>query len=497
MPTDAREAIDVPAEIQIRGVSKWFGEHKVLKSVSADVKRGEALVVIGPSGSGKTTLLRCINMLEEFQEGEIRIGGDAMGYTIDAAGRRVRRSEAEIAGMRAKLGMVFQSFNLFPHMSVLKNVALGPMRVLRMAPTEAAAHAAALIARVGLADKKDALPGQLSGGQQQRVAIARALAMKPKAMLFDEVTSALDPELVAEVLDVMRQLSAGGHDDGDRYPRDGFRAGVRAPRAVHGGRRDRRTGRARKAVPGPAVEAVAGLRSSASNRAINCEHSPHAQTQPGQRRSMSNPASDQEGARSRSGPLSGLRVIDAGTMIAGPLAATQLADFGAEVIKVELPGIGDSMRHWAPMKDGRSLWWKVIARNKRLITLSLSKPRGQELFRELVRGADIVIENYRPGTFERWGLGYSDLAKINRRLVLECASSSASGSRARTPSVAATARSRRRSRASRPSPAFPIGHPPCPASRWPIPWPRRLPPCQPCLPSITATTATAPARRST
>lgn len=117
------------------------------------------------------------------------------------------------------------------------------------------------------------------------------------------------------------------------------------------------------------------------------------------------------------GPLSGLRVIDAGTMIAGPLAATQLADFGADVIKVELPGTGDSMRHWTPMKEGRSLWWKVIARNKRLVTLTLSKPRGQELFRELVRSADIVIENYRPGTFERWGLGYQELAKINPRLV--------------------------------------------------------------------------------
>lgn len=120
----------------------------------------------------------------------------------------------------------------------------------------------------------------------------------------------------------------------------------------------------------------------------------------------------------RAGPLSGLRVIDAGTMIAGPLAATQLADFGAEVIKVELPRIGDSMRHWAPMKEGRSLWWKVIGRNKRLVTLTLSKSEGQEIFRDLVRTADIVIENYRPGTFERWGLGYSDLASINPGLVL-------------------------------------------------------------------------------
>lgn len=120
----------------------------------------------------------------------------------------------------------------------------------------------------------------------------------------------------------------------------------------------------------------------------------------------------------RAGPLMGLRVLDAGNMIAGPLAATQMADFGADVIKVELPGVGDSMRHWAPMKDGRSLWWKVIGRNKRLITLALSKPRGQELFKQLVRDADVVIENFRPGTFERWGLGYSELSKINPRLIM-------------------------------------------------------------------------------
>lgn len=118
------------------------------------------------------------------------------------------------------------------------------------------------------------------------------------------------------------------------------------------------------------------------------------------------------------GPLAGLRVIDAGNMIAGPLAATQMADFGADVIKLELPGVGDSMRHWTPMKEGLSLWWKVIARNKRLITLTLSHPRGQELFRELVRDADVLIENYRPGTFERWGLGYEELSRINPRLVM-------------------------------------------------------------------------------
>lgn len=130
------------------------------------------------------------------------------------------------------------------------------------------------------------------------------------------------------------------------------------------------------------------------------------------------PHADPVDAYTRKGPLAGLRVIDAGTMIAGPLAATQLADFGADVVKIELPGVGDSLRHWAPMKDGRSLWWKVIARNKRVITLALSKPRGQEIFRELVRTADIVIENFRPGTFERWGLGYDALAALNPRLVM-------------------------------------------------------------------------------
>jgi ABC-type polar amino acid transport system ATPase subunit len=199
-----------PVEIDIRGLSKWYGAHQVLKGLSTEVRRGEAVVLIGPSGSGKTTFLRCINLLEPFQEGEILIGGEAMGYEVDAAGRRRRRSERDIARMRAQVGMVFQSFNLFPHMTALKNVALGPVRVNGMPRPEAEALAAALLARVGLADKLQTVPGRLSGGQQQRVAIARALAMSPKAMLFDEVTSALDPELVAEVLDVMRQLLQDG-----------------------------------------------------------------------------------------------------------------------------------------------------------------------------------------------------------------------------------------------------------------------------------------------
>jgi ABC-type polar amino acid transport system ATPase subunit len=199
-----------PVEIEIRGLSKWYGTHQVLKALSTDVRRSEAVVLIGPSGSGKTTFLRCINMLEQFQEGEIRIGGESMGYETNTAGRRRRRSERDIARMRAKVGMVFQSFNLFPHMTALKNVALGPVRVNGVGRKEADELAASLLARVGLADKLDVVPGRLSGGQQQRVAIARALAMSPKAMLFDEVTSALDPELVAEVLDVMRQLREDG-----------------------------------------------------------------------------------------------------------------------------------------------------------------------------------------------------------------------------------------------------------------------------------------------
>jgi polar amino acid transport system ATP-binding protein len=207
MSTDPSRAI---AEIAIRNVSKSFGGHKVLAGVSTDVKKGEAVVVIGPSGSGKTTLLRCVNLLEQFEEGEITIGGQPMGYRIDEDGKRIRRSERELAAMRAQVGMVFQSFNLFPHMNVLRNVALGPVRAQGMPRKEAEGIARSLLARVGLEDKADAAPNQLSGGQQQRVAIARALAMRPRAILFDEVTSALDPELVGEVLDVMRDLVEEG-----------------------------------------------------------------------------------------------------------------------------------------------------------------------------------------------------------------------------------------------------------------------------------------------
>lgn len=208
MSIEARSKDDTA--ITVSGVSKWFGAHQVLKDVTTEVRQGEAVAVIGPSGSGKTTLLRCVNLLEEFEQGEITIGDQSMGYKTHSSGKRVRRPETEIAAMRAQVGMVFQSFNLFPHMNVLKNVALGPIRTLAMPRREAEERAAALLARVGLAQKAGAMPGCLSGGQQQRVAIARALAMHPKAILFDEVTSALDPELVGEVLDVMRQLVQDG-----------------------------------------------------------------------------------------------------------------------------------------------------------------------------------------------------------------------------------------------------------------------------------------------
>jgi ABC-type polar amino acid transport system ATPase subunit len=210
MSTDLDPAGARP-EIEIHRLSKWFGPLQVLKDVSFSVEQGEAVVVIGPSGSGKTTLLRCINFLEEYQEGEVRIGGMPIGYERDPrTGIRRRQGKRDVARLRAQVGMVFQSFNLFPHMTVLRNVTVAPIRIKGMARRESEELAIDLLNRVGLGDKLDSYPANLSGGQQQRVAIARALAMQPRAMLFDEVTSALDPELVGEVLAVMRQLAESG-----------------------------------------------------------------------------------------------------------------------------------------------------------------------------------------------------------------------------------------------------------------------------------------------
>lgn len=197
--------------IEVRGVSKSFGAVRVLQDISFDVKEGEVVVLVGPSGSGKSTLLRCINFLEEFQSGQILVDGDSVGYSADASrGARRRQSESAIAQHRSKAGMVFQNYNLFPHKTALENVMMGPVLVNKESKDEARAHARELLAKVGLADRADHFPSQLSGGQQQRVAIARALAMRPKVMLFDEVTSALDPELVEEVLKTLRDLSNDG-----------------------------------------------------------------------------------------------------------------------------------------------------------------------------------------------------------------------------------------------------------------------------------------------
>jgi polar amino acid transport system ATP-binding protein len=196
--------------IQVRDLRKRFGKLEVLRGVSFDVKRGEVLAIIGPSGSGKSTLLRCLNFLEAYEAGQVLFDGTLVGYRNDASGRLRPDSERNIRRVRARMGMVFQSFNLFPHKTVLENVIEGPVVVQRVPRAEAENRARTLIARVGLTDKLTTYPTLLSGGQQQRAAIARALAMQPDAMLFDEPTSALDPELVGEVLEVMRTLAAEG-----------------------------------------------------------------------------------------------------------------------------------------------------------------------------------------------------------------------------------------------------------------------------------------------
>ena len=184
--------------IEIKGLCKSFGADEVLKGIDLSIDEKEVVVIIGPSGSGKSTLLRCINHLEEPTAGEVIVDGITLS------------SEANINKVREEVGMVFQRFNLFPHMTVLENIMLAPMKVKHAVRAEAEKTARELLARVGLAEKADAYPDNLSGGQQQRVAIARALAMHPKVMLFDEPTSALDPEMVGEVLDVMRALANEG-----------------------------------------------------------------------------------------------------------------------------------------------------------------------------------------------------------------------------------------------------------------------------------------------
>jgi polar amino acid transport system ATP-binding protein len=195
--------------VRTEAVHKRFGRTEVLKGISLDVAKGDVLCVLGPSGSGKTTLLRCINHLEKIDAGRVWVDGELVGYR-QVGDKLHELREADVARKRAQIGMVFQRFNLFAHMTALENVSEAPIRVKKLPRAEAVARATQLLERVGLADKLHANPAQLSGGQQQRVAIARALAMQPKLMLFDEPTSALDPELVGEVLDVMRTLVADG-----------------------------------------------------------------------------------------------------------------------------------------------------------------------------------------------------------------------------------------------------------------------------------------------
>ncbi len=207
--TDAQLETRNSPLLQVLDVHKRFGRNEVLRGITMAVEQGEVVAILGPSGSGKSTLLRCVNHLEKIDGGRILFEGRLVGYR-EVGGELKEEREGTIAKMRAQMGMVFQRFNLFPHLSALGNVMEAPVQVLGKSKDEARATAVATLTRVGLGQKLDAYPAQLSGGQQQRVAIARALAMNPKLMLFDEATSALDPELVGEVLAVMRDLAAEG-----------------------------------------------------------------------------------------------------------------------------------------------------------------------------------------------------------------------------------------------------------------------------------------------
>jgi len=197
------------AMVSAVGVHKRFGRNEVLKGIDLTVDRGKVVCILGPSGSGKSTFLRCVNHLEKINSGRLSVDGELVGYR-EARDKLYELHERDVAQMRTQIGMVFQQFNLFPHMTALENVTLAPIRVLKLDRGQARERGIQLLTRVGLSDKLEAHPVSLSGGQQQRVAIARALAMEPKLMLFDEPTSALDPELVGEVLDVMRELAKSG-----------------------------------------------------------------------------------------------------------------------------------------------------------------------------------------------------------------------------------------------------------------------------------------------
>jgi polar amino acid transport system ATP-binding protein len=209
--SEAKNAEDAARDLMVRAeqVHKWFGPAHVLKGIDIEVRRREVMCVVGPSGSGKSTFLRCINHLERVDAGRLSVDGELVGYR-ERGGKLYEMREREVAAQRRDIGMVFQRFNLFPHLTALENVMEAPCRVKGEPKDAVRDRARRLLERVGLGDRGGAYPSQLSGGQQQRVAIARALAMQPKLMLFDEPTSALDPELVGEVLDVMRGLALEG-----------------------------------------------------------------------------------------------------------------------------------------------------------------------------------------------------------------------------------------------------------------------------------------------
>ena len=228
--------------VDARDVQKYFGRLHVLKGISMSVSRQEVVVVIGASGSGKTTFIRCINHLEKIQGGRIFVNGHLIGYRESGSGKLVEDRERNIASQRQEIGMVFQRFNLFPHMTALQNIMEAPIRVRGIDEKEARERREALLERVGLAEKSGSYPAQLSGGQQQRVAIARALAMKPALMLFDEPTSALDPEMIGEVLEVMKELAREGMTMIVVSHEMGFAREVARPGRLHGRRPDRRGG---------------------------------------------------------------------------------------------------------------------------------------------------------------------------------------------------------------------------------------------------------------
>ena len=240
--------VDQTPMVSMHGVQKWFGDLHVLQDIELDVAPGEVVVVIGPSGSGKSTLCRAINRLETIEEGEIKVDGK----TLPEEGK-------DLAQLRADVGMVFQSFNLFAHKTILENVTLGPIKVRKLPKADAEARGHELLERVGIDEQAAKYPAQLSGGQQQRVAIARALAMEPKVMLFDEPTSALDPEMIKEVLDSMVDLAKERHDDDRRHPRDGLRPHRRRPRGLHGRRRIVEENTPERVLHQPAIGPSQGL----------------------------------------------------------------------------------------------------------------------------------------------------------------------------------------------------------------------------------------------